>query len=107
MLNRVFGLACTVLSTMHVWQCARCVESFRYLDGISYDRLTMRRVRKVLDAARPGGVGLLDFHGGNLFDIQQTDCCHPGCDALGAVCKGSWSGATSAALAYMDMVPYL
>ena len=83
------------------------VHARRYLDGVSYDRLTMRRVRKVLDAGRPGGVGLLDLHGANLYDIPQTDCCHPGCDALGAVCKGSWSGATSAALVYMDLFPYL
>jgi len=86
-----------------------------YLDGVSYDFRTMRRVRKVLDSARPGGRGLLDLHGGNLFDIPQTDCCHgaengghtPSCTALGAVCKGSWSGGTSAALAYMDLFPYL
>jgi hypothetical protein len=92
---------------------ARIASAGLYLDGVSYDFRTMRRVRKVLDAARPGGRGLLDLHGGNLFDLPQTDCCHgaqphvPSCDALGAVCKGSWSGATSAALTYMDLFPYL
>jgi len=36
-----------------------------YLDGIGYDREIMRRVRKVLDRARPGC--LIDFHSGNNF----------------------------------------
>ena len=103
----MFSVACTVTMLSQCNSLTANGYHHRYLDGISYDRLTMRRVRKVLDAARPGGVGLLDFHGGNLFDIPQTDCCHPGCDALGAVCKGPWSGATSSALAYMDLFPYL
>jgi len=36
-----------------------------YLDGIGYDREIMKRVRKVLDRARPGC--LIDFHSGNEF----------------------------------------
>ena len=92
----------------------RC-RSQLYLDGASYDRYTMRRLRKVLDTARPGGEGLLDLHGANSFDIPQIDCCHagdpakhvPSCQALGAVCKGSWSGGTSSALRFMDLMPYL
>ena len=36
-----------------------------YLDGIGYDREIMKRVRKVLQRARPGC--LIDFHSGNHF----------------------------------------
>jgi len=36
-----------------------------YLDGIGYDREIMKRVRKVMDRARPGC--LIDFHCGNSF----------------------------------------
>jgi len=36
-----------------------------YLDGIGYDRGIMKRVRKVMDRARPGC--LIDFHCGNHF----------------------------------------
>jgi len=36
-----------------------------YLDGIGYDRQIMKRVRKVMDRARPGC--LIDFHSGNNF----------------------------------------
>lgn len=36
-----------------------------YLDGIGYDRRTTRRLRTVMDSARPGC--LLDFHSGDNF----------------------------------------
>ncbi len=36
-----------------------------YLDGIGYDREIMKRVRRVMDRARPGC--LIDFHSGNNF----------------------------------------
>jgi hypothetical protein len=36
-----------------------------YLDGIGYDREIMKRVRKVMQRARPGC--LIDFHSGNNF----------------------------------------
>lgn len=36
-----------------------------YLDGIGYDRQVMKRVRKVMQRARPGC--LIDFHSGNNF----------------------------------------
>jgi hypothetical protein len=39
-----------------------------YLDGIGYDREIMKRVRKVLERARPGC--LIDFHSGNHFHPQ-------------------------------------
>lgn len=39
-----------------------------YLDGIGYDREIMKRVRKVMDRARPGC--LIDFHCGNSFEPQ-------------------------------------
>ena len=83
-----------------------------YLDGGSFDRHGMRRIRRVIDAARPDLSGLIDLHGANTFDVPQTGCCRPvdptkpgmlPCDQLGAVCKGPWSGLTSSALAYMDM----
>ena len=40
-----------------------------YLDGIGYDREIMRRVRKVMDRARPGC--LIDFHSGNEFPFND------------------------------------
>lgn len=39
-----------------------------YLDGIGYDREIMKRVRKVLQRARPDS--LIDFHSGNHFHPQ-------------------------------------
>lgn len=36
-----------------------------YLDGIGYDREIMKRVRKVMQRAKPGA--LIDFHSGNNF----------------------------------------
>ena len=39
-----------------------------YLDGIGYDREIMKRVRKVMDRARPGC--LIDFHSGNEFGFR-------------------------------------
>lgn len=39
-----------------------------YLDGIGYDRQVMKRVRKVMQRARPGC--LIDFHSGNNFHPQ-------------------------------------
>ncbi len=39
-----------------------------YLDGVGYDREIMKRVRKVLLRANPGG--LIDFHSGNNFHPQ-------------------------------------
>jgi hypothetical protein len=39
-----------------------------YLDGIGYDRQIMKRVRKVMDRARPGC--LIDFHSGNEFGFN-------------------------------------
>lgn len=40
-----------------------------YLDGIGYDRRTMKRVRKVLDRTRPGC--LIDFHSGNNYTYMD------------------------------------
>lgn len=39
-----------------------------YLDGIGYDREIMKRVRKVMDRAKPGC--LIDFHCGNSFQPE-------------------------------------
>ncbi|MFH1009130.1 MAG: glycoside hydrolase domain-containing protein [Candidatus Latescibacterota bacterium] len=36
-----------------------------YLDGIGYDRDIMKRVRRIVERERPGG--LIDFHSGNEF----------------------------------------
>ena len=47
-----------------------------YLDGIGYDREVMKRVRKVMDATRPGC--LIDFHSGNEFafnDMRISPAC--------------------------------
>ncbi|MCX8052774.1 MAG: DUF6067 family protein [Armatimonadetes bacterium] len=40
-----------------------------YLDGIGYDREVMKRVRKVMEATRPGC--LIDFHSGNEFTYED------------------------------------
>ena len=37
-----------------------------YIDDLAFDRVTMKRVRKVLDRARPGS--LIDFHSANQFN---------------------------------------
>ncbi len=39
-----------------------------YLDGIGYDREIMKRVRKVMQRAKPGA--LIDFHSGNNFHVE-------------------------------------
>ncbi len=39
-----------------------------YLDGIGYDREIMKRLRKVMETARPGS--LIDFHSGNNFSPE-------------------------------------
>jgi hypothetical protein len=43
-----------------------------YLDGINYDREVMKRVRKVMDRARPGC--LIDVHCGDCFNYGNTRC---------------------------------
>ncbi len=40
-----------------------------YLDGIGYDRQIMKRVRKVMDRAKPGC--LIDFHSGNGYSYAD------------------------------------
>lgn len=56
-----------------------------YLDGIGYDREIMKRVRKVMDRARPGC--LIDFHSGNAL--------------------GDDDSGTSPANLYMEHFPYI
>jgi hypothetical protein len=43
-----------------------------YLDGISYDREIMKRVRKVMDRSRPGC--LIDVHCGDCFNYGNMRC---------------------------------
>ena len=47
-----------------------------YLDGIGYDREIMKRVRKVLQRAKPGC--LIDFHSGNQFhpEYGMNNCAN-------------------------------
>ena len=40
-----------------------------YIDDLAFDRVTMKRVRKVLDRARPGS--LIDFHSANQFNPRD------------------------------------
>ncbi len=40
-----------------------------YLDDVAFDRTTMKRVRKVLDRARPGA--LIDLHSANQFNVRD------------------------------------
>lgn len=56
-----------------------------YLDGIGYDREIMKRVRKVMQRAKPGT--LIDFHSGNNFQPEY--------------------GLGSCANQYLELFPYL
>ena len=56
-----------------------------YLDGIGYDRETMKRVRKVLQRAKSGS--LIDFHSGNNFHPEY--------------------GMNNCANLYLELFPYL
>ncbi len=56
-----------------------------YLDGIGYDREIMKRVRKVMQRAKPGT--LIDFHSGNNFQLEY--------------------GLGSCANQYMELFPFL
>ncbi|MBS0664416.1 MAG: hypothetical protein JSR48_14215 [Verrucomicrobia bacterium] len=56
-----------------------------YLDGIGYDREIMKRVRKVMQRAKPGT--LIDFHSGNNFQPEY--------------------GLGSCANQYMELFPYI
>ena len=40
-----------------------------YIDDLAFDRTTMQRVRRVLDAGRPGS--LIDFHSANLYNPKD------------------------------------
>ncbi|KAH8055697.1 hypothetical protein JL722_8040 [Aureococcus anophagefferens] len=50
-----------------------------YLDGVAYDRLTLKRARKLMDDAKPGC--LVDLHSGNNLDLR-TCTCSPYMDSL-------------------------
>ena len=56
-----------------------------YIDGSGYDREIMKRVRKVMDRAKPGC--LIDFHSGNNFHPQY--------------------GLNNVANGYMELFPYM
>ncbi|GAB3789977.1 glycoside hydrolase domain-containing protein [Dyella agri] len=56
-----------------------------YLDDVAYDRTTMKRVRKVLDAHRPHA--LIDLHSASQFDARD--------------------GYINSALLYMGLFPYI
>lgn len=56
-----------------------------YLDDVAYDRTTMLRVRKVLDAHRPHA--LIDLHSASQFDARD--------------------GWINSALLYMELFPYI
>jgi hypothetical protein len=67
------------------WLCRNVQIDGLYLDGVGYDREIMKRVRKVLDRARPGS--LLDFHSGNNFHLEY--------------------GLSSPANQYLELFPYI
>jgi len=50
------------------WLLRRTGVDGLYLDGIGYDREIMKRVRKVMQRAKPGA--LIDFHSGNNFQPE-------------------------------------
>ena len=56
-----------------------------YIDDLAYDRITMKRVRKVLDRGRPEA--LIDFHSANQYDPND--------------------GFGSCANVYMEVFPYI
>lgn len=69
------AIATTSLSRWHNYYLEGINWLFRhtdvdglYLDGIGYDREIMKRVRKVMQRAKPGS--LIDFHSGNNFHVE-------------------------------------
>jgi hypothetical protein len=40
-----------------------------YIDDVAFDRITMKRVRKVLDRGRPGA--MIDLHSANQFNVRD------------------------------------
>ncbi len=56
-----------------------------YIDDVAFDRLTMKRVRKVLDRNRPGA--LIDLHSANQYNVRD--------------------GFASSANLYLEHFPYL
>lgn len=56
-----------------------------YIDDVAFDRTTMKRVRKVLDRARPGA--LIDLHSANQYNVRD--------------------GFASSANLYLEHFPYL
>jgi hypothetical protein len=40
-----------------------------YIDDVAFDRITMKRVRKILDRGRPGA--LIDLHSANQFNVRD------------------------------------
>ncbi len=56
-----------------------------YIDDVAFDRLTMKRVRKVLDRHRPGA--LIDLHSANQYNVRD--------------------GFASSANLYLEHFPYL
>jgi hypothetical protein len=56
-----------------------------YIDDVAFDRLTMKRVRKVLDRSRPGA--LIDLHSANQYNVRD--------------------GFASSANLYLEHFPYL
>jgi hypothetical protein len=56
-----------------------------YLDDLAFDRLTMQRIRRVLDSNRPGA--LIDLHSANQYDSRD--------------------GFASSANLYMEELPYI
>ena len=76
------------------------------LDGIGFSRLTMKRVRVVMDASlteRPGGRRLVDVHGGNSFPEAAKGNAYPPSIGLDTPCS---DGCASAALRFMQHFPY-
>lgn len=74
--NTCAAIATTGLSRWHnyyleglSWLIKNVEIDGLYLDGIGFDREIMKRVRRVMDKARPGC--LMDFHSGNEFAYQD------------------------------------
>jgi hypothetical protein len=75
-----------------------------YLDGIGFDRSTMKRARVLMDASlesRPGGKRLIDVHSGNSFPEAKLGNSYP---PVETACS---SGCVSGALRFMQHWPYV
>lgn len=67
------------------WLCRHCQIDGLYIDDVAFDRVTMKRARKILEKLRPGS--LIDLHSANQYNPRD--------------------GFASSANLYMEHFPYI